>query len=122
MLPVDTFSSGHSSQISTQTECKAGPSDAVDADLLEPFPTFPEPGPAEMEDTVKAGPSEADHTCGSTTPEGIPTPSTKPSAGMEKKPSNRKRRSEETSLEVIREIVAKQDRRQMEAEQRNSSL
>lgn len=35
---------------------------------------------------------------------------------MEKNPSNRKRRSEVTSLEVIKEIEAKQDCRQMEAE------
>lgn len=107
----------HSSQI-TPTECKAGPSNAVDAYFLEPFPTFSEPGPAEMEDTVKAGPSEADHTYGSTTPEGISTPSTRLSAGMEKNPQIERRRSEITSLEVIKEIVAKQDRRQMEAEEK----
>ncbi|CAM4423301.1 unnamed protein product [Leuciscus chuanchicus] len=47
---LDKLQQGHFSQISTPTEFKAGPSGAVDADLLEPFFTFPEPGPAEMEE------------------------------------------------------------------------
>ncbi|KAK7130466.1 hypothetical protein R3I93_019956 [Phoxinus phoxinus] len=119
VLPVATFSSGPSTQMSTTD--MAGPSNAVVEDCLQP-PSTPSDSDPAVQDAVNLGSSVAEESVGQVAEE-IPGPSARPSGGKGKSPTKRKRRSEFTSLEVIKEIAEKQERRRWsQTQERKSGL
>lgn len=98
VMPVATFSSGPSAQISPPD--MAGP--AVVADIVQPACSPAESEAAEVQDVVRPGPSGSDDSVSSSAAEEIPRPSNRASRGKGKSPQKRKRQSELSSLEVIK--------------------
>ncbi|XP_073713977.1 uncharacterized protein [Misgurnus anguillicaudatus] len=111
VMPVATFSSGPSAQISPAV--MSGPSGAVAADDVHPACS---PAETEEQDVARPGPSGVHDSVASSTAEEIPRPSNRASGGKGKSPKKRKRQSDLSSLELIKEMAEKQAQHQMEAD------